>query len=156
MTRAADRSCMSAVRTRRRSTIDCRSSCPAAGIGTTQPKFDGRIDYDWEDGRRLSLTGGFAGTEGIMHSGIGPFDINDGSTMGYGRVNYTRRGLRGAFFTNVLDGQATNLLTRGRDLRQIGFDFETRTTDFELSNVHTFAQRHVVSYGGNLRFNNFE
>jgi iron complex outermembrane receptor protein len=124
--------------------------------GTTQPKFDGRVDYDFVDGSRLSFTGGFAGTEGIMHSGIGPFDIDNGSTMGYGRVNYTRRGLRGAFFTNVLDGEATNLLTRGPDLQQIGFDFKTQTYDFELSNVQAFAQRHVFSYGGNLRFNSFD
>ncbi len=36
--------------------------------GTTQPKFDGRIDYDFEDGRKLSFSGGVAGTEGIMHT----------------------------------------------------------------------------------------
>ena len=124
--------------------------------GTTQPKFDGRIDYDFQDRSRLSFTGGFAGTEGIMHSGIGPFDIDNGSTMGYGRVNYTRAGLRAAFFTNVLDGTATNLLTRGPDLQPIGFDFGTTTNDFELSNVQSFAQRHVVTYGGNLRFNSFD
>ena len=125
--------------------------------GTTQPKFDGRIDYDFENGGgRLSFTGGFAGTEGIMHSGIGPFDIDNGSTMGYGRVNYTRGNLHAAFFTNVLDGTATNLLTRGPDLQPIGFDFGTNTYDFDLSNLHTFSGRHVVSYGGNLRFNSFD
>ena len=124
--------------------------------GTTQPKFDGRVDYDFQDGSRVSFTGGFAGTEGIMHSGIGPFDIDTGSTMGYGRVNYTRRGLRAAFFSNVLDGTATNLLTRGPDLQQIGFDFKTQTYDFDVANVQSFAQRHVVTYGGNLRFNSFD
>ena len=124
--------------------------------GTTQPKFDGRLDYDFEDGSRLSFSGGFAGTRGIMHSGIGPFDIDEGSTMGYGRVNYTRRGLRAAAFTNILDGAATNLLTRNTLGVPIGFDFKTRTIDFELSNVQSFAQRHVLSYGGNLRYNNFE
>ena len=124
--------------------------------GTTQPKFDGRLDYEWEDGRRLSFTGGFAGTEGIMHSGIGPFDIDDGSTMGYGKAEFTRRGFRTAFFTNVLDGTASNLLTRDPLNRPIGFDFKTNTYDFELSNVQTFAARHVFTYGGNLRFNKFD
>jgi iron complex outermembrane receptor protein len=129
---------------------------PYVNTGTTQPKLDGRVDYDFTDGGKLSFSGGFAGTEGIMHSGIGPFDINDGSTMGYGRVQYTRRGLRGAFFTNLLDGNATNLLTRDAAGAPIAFDFETKTFDFELSNVQAFAARHVVSYGGNLRFNGFD
>ena len=124
--------------------------------GTTQPKFDGRLDYDFEDGRRLSFAGGFAGTEGIMHTGIGPFDINSGSTMGYGKVNFSRKGLRANFFTNVLDGNASNLLTRDVNLRPIGFDFETNTYDLEVTNVSTAGRRHVLSYGGNFRYNKFD
>jgi outer membrane receptor protein involved in Fe transport len=127
-----------------------------ANTGTTQPKLDGRVDYDFPDGSKLSFSSGFAGTEGIMHSGIGPFDIDNGSTMGYGRVHYSRKGMRGAFFTNILDGNATNLLTRDAQGVPIAFDFETKTFDFELSNLQTLARRHVVSYGGNLRYNTFD
>jgi iron complex outermembrane receptor protein len=129
---------------------------PYSNTGTTQPKFDGRLDYDWEDGSKLSFSGGVAGTEGIMHSGIGPFDIDNGSTMGYGRVSYARAGLRAAFFTNVLDGTATNLLTRDPLGRPIAFLFKTNTYDFDISNVTAVAQRHAISYGGNLRFNKFD
>jgi outer membrane receptor protein involved in Fe transport len=129
---------------------------PFTNTGTTQPKFDGRIDYDYEDGRRLSFSGGIAGTEGIMHTGIGPFDINSGSTMGYGKVNFSRQGLRVNFFTNILDGNASNLLTRDINFRPIGFEFKTNTYDFELSDAHPFASRHVVSYGGNFRYNKFD
>jgi iron complex outermembrane receptor protein len=121
--------------------------------GTTQPKFDGRLDYDFPDGKRLSFSGGVAGTEGIMHSGIGPFDINSGSVMSYGKVNFTKNTFRAAFFTNILDGDATNLLTVDPTGNRIGFVFKTKTFDFEASNVQTFAQKHVVTYGGNLRFN---
>jgi outer membrane receptor protein involved in Fe transport len=124
--------------------------------GTTQPKFDGRLDYDYEDGRRLSFTGGLAGTEGIMHSGIGPFDIESGSVMSYAKVNFTNRGFRTAFFTNMLDGDATNLLTRDVTNRPITFAFNAKTFDFEASNAQTLAGRHVLSYGGNLRFNRFD
>ena len=124
--------------------------------GTTQPKIDGRLDYDFEDGRSLSFAAGLAGTEGIMHTGIGPFDINQGSTMGYGKVNFTRKGLHANFFTNVLDGDAANLLTRDINFQPIGFDFSTRTSDFEITNVSAIGTRHVVSYGGNLRFNRFD
>ncbi len=129
---------------------------PYSNQGTTQPKVDGRVDYDLEDGGRLSFSGGFSGTEGIMHSGIGPFDIQSGSTMSYAKAHFSQGGLRAGFFTNILNGDAANLLTRDVENRPITFDFETRTFDFDVSNVHTLATRHVVSYGGNLRFNGFD
>lgn len=44
--------------------------------GTSQPKFEGRVDYDMADGATVTVSGGVAGTEGIIHSGIGPFDIS--------------------------------------------------------------------------------
>jgi outer membrane receptor protein involved in Fe transport len=124
--------------------------------GTTQPKFDARVDYDYPDGRRWSFAGGVSGTEGIMHSGIGPFDIKGGSTMSYAKVNFARGGMRAGFFANILSGDAANLLTRDVQNRPIGFDFDTKTFDFEASNVSAVAKRHVLSYGGNLRFNQFE
>jgi outer membrane receptor protein involved in Fe transport len=121
--------------------------------GTAQPKFDGRVDYDYPDGRKLSFAGGLAGTEGIMHSGIGPFDIRSGSVMGYAKANYTKGGLRAGFFTNILNGDADQLLTRDASGRPITFDFDTKTFDFEASNVQVVGKRHALSYGGNLRFN---
>jgi len=124
--------------------------------GTTQPKFDARVDYEFGDGRVLSFSGGAAGTEGIMHSGIGPFDINTGTTLGYGKVNFTRRGLRAGVFTNVLDGNASNLLTRDVNLQPVAFAFRSNTYDAELSNVHALAGRHVLSYGATFRRNAFD
>ena len=129
---------------------------PFRNTGTTQPKFDGRLDYDFADGRKLSFTGGVAGTQGIMHSGIGPFDINNGSTMGYGRVSFKRKALHVAAFAQRLDGDATNLIARDPTGAFIPFAFKTNTIDAELSNVATFATRHVVTYGGNLRHNSFD
>jgi len=126
---------------------------PFTNTGTTQPKFDARVDYDYEDGRKLSFSGGVAGTDGIMHSGIGPFDINSGTIMSYAKANFTKGALRAGFFTNILSGDADQLLTLGLNGAPITFLFDTTTVDFDLSNVQTFAKRHVVSYGGNLRFN---
>ncbi len=124
--------------------------------GTTQPKIDGRVDYDYEDGSKLTFSGGASGTDGIMHSGIGPFDISSGSVMGYAKASYSRKGFNAGFFTNLLNGDATNLLTSDARGRQIGFSFNTATYDFEASNVQTIARRHVVSYGGNVRHNRFD
>jgi outer membrane receptor protein involved in Fe transport len=124
--------------------------------GSAQPKIDGRVDYDYEDGRKLSISGGASGTQGIMHTGIGPFDITNGTVMGYAKANYTKQGFHASFFTNILNGDADNLLTSDAQGHQIAFNFDTSTYDFEASNVHAFAAKHVVTYGGNLRFNRFQ
>ncbi|MGE5814591.1 MAG: TonB-dependent receptor plug domain-containing protein [Acidobacteriota bacterium] len=130
---------------------------PFANTGTTQPKFDSRVDYDFPDGQqRLSFAGGVAGTEGIMHSGIGPFDINSGSVMGYFRSTYTKGAIKAQFFTNILNGDASNLLAVGIDGKPIQFAFGTNTYDFEFSNANTIAARHVLTYGGNFRHNSFD
>jgi len=125
--------------------------------GSTQPKFDGRVDYDYPSGAKLVFSGGVAGTDGIMHTGIGPFDIDSGSVMGYAKVNYTKKGFKGGFFTNILNGDATNLLTVDAATGQpVAFNFGTKTFDFEASNLQTFQGKHVLTYGGNLRYNTFD
>jgi iron complex outermembrane receptor protein len=128
---------------------------PFGNTGTAQPKFDTRVDYDAPGGGRLSLSGGVAGTDGIMHTGIGPFDIASGSVLGYAKSTYTRGALRVSAFTNLLNGDANNLLTSDAAGRPIQFGFKSQTYDIEASNVHTFQARHVVTYGGNLRANRF-
>ncbi len=125
--------------------------------GTTQPKFDARVDYDYPDGAKLSFTGGVSGTDGIMHSGIGPFDIQGGTVMGYARAKYEKKALRAGFFTNILHGDADNLLARNPlNGQPIAFAFDTRTYDFDVSNASAVGTRHVFNYGGNLRFNTFD
>jgi outer membrane receptor protein involved in Fe transport len=134
-----------------------RASYPGfANQGSRQPKFDARADYDFEDGRKLTFSGGVAGTDGIMHTGIGPFDIDTGTVMAYGKGSYASGGLRANVFTNILRGDATNRLSISPLTGQpILFNFKTNTYDFDMSNVQAFAGRHVVSYGGNIRFNAF-
>lgn len=135
-----------------------RASYPDfANQGTTQPKFDGRLDYDWEDGRKLSFTGGVAGTDGIMHTGIGPFDIDTGTVMAYGKAGYSKGGFRASLFTNVLSGDATNRLSVDPLTGlPIDFNFSATTWDLDASNVQALAGRHVLSYGGNVRLNFFD
>jgi len=135
-----------------------RASYPGfVNQGTTQPKFDARLDYDYEDGRKLSFSGGLAGTDGLMHTGIGPFDIDRGTTMAYGKANYSKSAFRAALFTNTLRGDATNLLSvNPLTGRPITFEFTTNTYDLDVSNVQSFGGRHVLSYGGNFRLNFFD
>jgi iron complex outermembrane receptor protein len=129
---------------------------PFVNTGTSQPKFDARVDYDLTGGGTITFSGGVAGTEGIIHGGIGPFDISSESKMGYFSTRYQKGGRRVAFFTNLLDGNASNLLTRGPDLRPLQLVFDTKTFDVEASELRAIGTRHALTVGGNFRHNGFE
>ena len=125
--------------------------------GTTQPRLDARVDYDLADGRQaISLAGGISGTEGILHSGLGPLDAQRGSTFKYGRITYTRGKLRLQTFVNALDGEARALLLKNVLGGPLDFGFENQAYDAEFSNLHLLGARHLLSYGGNYRHNNFD
>jgi outer membrane receptor protein involved in Fe transport len=123
--------------------------------GTSQPKFDVRVDNELTNGF-ITYSGGMAGSDGIIHTGIGPFDIQPGSYQGYGQVSYGRRALRLNFFTNFINAQAPNLMLAGPTGAPLQLDFSTQTYDFEAGDAFAFGQHHVVSVGGNARRNNFD
>jgi outer membrane receptor protein involved in Fe transport len=124
--------------------------------GTSQPKFDARVDYDAPMGGKLVLSGGVAGTEGIIHSGIGPFDISEGSRLTYFTGRYERGRGRVAFFTNLLKADAINLLSRGVTGQFLPLDFDTKTFDIEATDSLIVANRHNLTFGANFRRNVFE
>jgi outer membrane receptor protein involved in Fe transport len=123
--------------------------------GSSQPKFDARVDQEIVGGR-VSYSGGIAGSDGIIHTGIGPFDIQNGSVQGYGRVAYSRNALKLNFFTNFIDAEAPNVLIAGANGAPLLLDFSTQTYDFEAGDIFAIGQHHVVSVGGNVRRNNFD
>lgn len=122
--------------------------------GTSQPKFDARIDQEFADGR-VSYGGGIAGSNGIILTGIGPFDIQKGSYQGYGRVGYNKGALKLNFFTNFINADAPNLLLAGPGGVPLQLNFSTQTYDFEAGDAFPLGRRQVVSVGGNARRNNF-
>ena len=124
--------------------------------GTSQPKFDARVDYDLQGGGAVVFGGGVAGTSGIIHTGIGPFNISKGTKLGYFTARYEKGGRRVAFFTNLLNGDATNLLAPGVDGRPLPLGFDTKTFDVEANDVRVVGTRHALSYGGNFRHNTFD
>jgi outer membrane receptor protein involved in Fe transport len=107
--------------------------------GTKQPKVDLRIDQETTGGGRISYSGGFSGTEGIVHTGIGPFDLQSGSYLGYGRVGFAQGGFRAAAFVNSLDGEAPNLLARDSAGVPIQLNFKTQTYDLDAGYTHVVA-----------------
>lgn len=125
--------------------------------GTSQPRVSLRFDQELKNGGRLTYEGGYSGTDGIIHTGIGPFDIQSDSYMAYGKVLYTKGALRIGSFGNFVDANAPNLLltdpaTGGR----VVLGFKTQTYDVEVGNSNVIAGKHILTYGGNLRRNNFD
>ncbi len=127
-----------------------------ANVGTRQPKFDARVDQEIGDGR-ISYTAGVAGSSGIIHTGIGPFNIQPGSYSTYGRLAYSRRALKVNAFLNITDTEAPNLLLpnplTGRPLQ---LNFLARTADLEIGDSRPVGTSQVLTYGGNVRRNTFD
>jgi iron complex outermembrane receptor protein len=125
--------------------------------GTKQPKFDGRVDYDIAgNGGTVTVEGGVAGTQGLIHTGVGPFNISSDSRLGYFMTRYQKGGRRVAFFTNLLDGNASNLLAFLPTGKPLPLDFNTKTFDVEANDVTAIGTTQVLSYGGNFRHNTFD
>jgi len=57
-----------------------------------------------------TMSGGVAGSEGMIHTGIGPFNVATGSRMSYFSTRYRKGGRRVSFFTNMLSGDAEIVL----------------------------------------------
>lgn len=125
--------------------------------GTAQPKLDFRLDHNLGNGGKLVYGAGAAGTEGMIHTGIGPFDIQNGSTLSYMKVNYSKGAFKANFFTNYLDGDAKNVLAKDAETGElVEFNFKNRTMDVELGHALYLGENHLLSYGGNYRKNQFE
>ena len=124
--------------------------------GTSQPKFDVRVDQEL-NGAHVTYAGGVAGTAGTIYTGTGPFDIQSGSTMSYGKMNYSRGALKFNVFTNIVNAKAPNLLLADPATgKPIQLNFKTKTFDVEIGDARVVGGRHAFSYGGNYRRNNFD
>ena len=124
--------------------------------GTSQPKFDARVDYSLADSATLTFNGGVSGTEGIIHTGIGPFDIDRGSYLSYFSAKYQKGARRVAFFTNLLTADSTNLLSRGPTGAFLPLGFDTKTFDFEAGDSRAIGTHNALTFGGNFRRNTFD
>jgi outer membrane receptor for ferrienterochelin and colicins len=136
------------------------SGTPGSGAyenqGTSQPKFDARVDQEIAGGR-ITYAGGVAGSSGTIYTGIGPFNIQKGSYIGYGKVNYAKGALKLNFFTNITNAQAPNLLLPDPATGQpLQLNFKTQTYDVEAGDAIAAGTHQVFTFGGNVRRNNFD
>ena len=124
--------------------------------GTEQPKIEARLDYDLTEDSYLSFGGGWAGTDGIIHTGIGPFQIEDGTDLTYAKVDWNKAAWHVGAFWNALNADSTNLLSRGTDGQFLPFAFKTDTYNFEASNTSVVGMHNIFTYGANYRTSDFE
>ncbi len=125
--------------------------------GTSQPKVDLRYDFDPNEETTLSFNAGYAATDGIVHSGIGPFDIDKGANLGYFKADWARHAARVTFFANLLDADSTNLLTVDALTRnRLEFSFKTDTYNLDFANAAAIGEHNLISYGANVRQNKFD
>jgi iron complex outermembrane receptor protein len=125
--------------------------------GTEQPRVDARVDYDFAGGNgKLMLQAGYGGTAGILHSGIGPFRIDQGAKLSFWQVTWTKKAMKLQGFMNLLDGTATNMVSIDPTGQPIGLTFAPKTFDVEFGDTQVLGTKNALTYGGNLRLNRFE
>ena len=125
--------------------------------GTNQPKFDLRIDHELSRDGKIIYSAGYAGTQGILQSPIGPFDLQDNTWLGYGQVSYTRGGFRLSVFGNYISGEAPNLVTLTGDGEPLTIEnFSNGVYNLDVGWRELFFNRHLMTFGGNFRLNTFE
>lgn len=129
---------------------------PFPNSGTEQPKVDLRFDYDSSDDTTWSFSTGWAATDGIMHTGIGPFDIDSSSSLSYVKGSWIKRAMQLTFFANLLDGDAANLQTAGADGNPLALGFQSETYNLDLTDTRVLGQSHIITYGVNARHNNYD
>ena len=118
--------------------------------GTRQPRADVRVDRELADSSVLSLRGGFGGTSGIVHTRIGPFQIQPGAQVDYADVDYTRGMWHVKAYSNHLNGDAPSLLNG------LPFSFENRTSVLEMNHRSLVGRRQMLVYGATARENRFD
>ncbi len=124
--------------------------------GTLQPKFDLRIDQELDGEGRILYSAGIAYTEGIIQTPIGPFDAQRGTKLAYGQIAYHRGSFRIRSFANYLTGKAPSLLSVDANLDPLRIDFKNGVYDVDAGWSDLFGGRHLMSFGGNVRYNTFD
>lgn len=124
--------------------------------GTTQPKIDLRYDWNSSDDTTWSISGGWAASDGLVHTGLGPFSVEDSTSLSYGKIGWSRLGMTVTAFANILDGEAPNLLTVGRDGRPLLLGFESQTYNVDFTDTSVIGGKHILTYGANARHSDYD
>ena len=129
---------------------DYRQPGHRAAQGRPALRLRASTDTTWR------FSGGYAGTDGLVHTGIGPFDINDTAEMTYFKADWNRKAAQVSFYSNMLEGDATNLLAVDTQFNPLLFEFQSDTYNLDFTNTSILGSSHILTYGANARTNDFE
>ena len=119
--------------------------------GTERARFDVRVDWEPEAGVRWSGSGGFADTNGLFHTVVGPWAfLPAGSYSAYAAADYATDPLEVKVYWNRERADAQSTL--------FGI-FTLATTDTFVGEVtarRSVGNRQALVYGGNVRFTAFD
>ena len=129
---------------------------PFENQGTKQPKLDLRLDYDLTPESTLRFGAGRSATDGIIHTGIGPFDIDSSSALSYAQISWSKQAKRLGLFANFLDGQGANLLTVDETGRPLELGFDSKTINLDYSDTQVIGENNIFTFGVTARTNSFD
>ncbi|HSC16522.1 MAG TPA: TonB-dependent receptor [Gammaproteobacteria bacterium] len=124
--------------------------------GTEQARVNVALEWETSDDAYVSVAAGYADTDGILHSGIGPFDIEKGSNLSYVKSDWHNGNWHVGASATMLDGDAVNLLTRGSDGALLPLSFVSDAYTLDASNTSELGPRHVLTYGASYRTTTFD
>ena len=122
------------------------------GLESRTPKVDFRADWDTPGDARVKLSGGYGGNQGVFYTALGPFGFEPGSRIAWGRVQYQRDALEIGAFVNSSRMDIRSLLVRSRPDELLTGHSDQDTYDLSVKDTRVLGGRHVLSYGGNLRW----
>jgi outer membrane receptor protein involved in Fe transport len=118
--------------------------------GTTQPKVDARVDYDFPGAKQhFTIAGGYASSYGMQHGVFGPARADMASS--YGKVDYVRGALRISGYADHFTTDGTFILRFTPTGRPLPWIDHNQAYHFEFSDLRKVGSRHLLSYGGNVR-----
>jgi outer membrane receptor protein involved in Fe transport len=129
------------------------SPMPAAvvfkNVGTTQPKFDARVDWDADQNRIWRLRGGIVGANGLIFSALGPSEFGSGSYSSYLELDHESRDLDVKLYWNRLDAPF-HIVLFGLDEDSVNDTYVAEATRrLRMSN-------HALNIGGTVRADRFD
>src|SRR3990172_7869350 len=128
---------------------------PYHNYGTSQPKFDFRLDQDLSDNSKLTYTAGVGFTSGTTFYPAGVDEIERG-VLGYGKANYANGNFKLQFFTNIVDGKLLNLFAPLPGGGYAEERFDSKIYDVEAGHAIPWGNHQLVNFGANFRHNDFD
>ncbi len=120
---------------------------PYHNYGTSQPKFDFRLDQDLSANSKFTYTAGVGVTSGTTFYPAGVDEIERG-VLGYGKANYANGNFKLQFFTNIVDGTLLNLFAPLPGGGYAEERFDSRIYDIETGHAIPRGNHQLFNFGG--------